>query len=96
MTDLAIASDLSRLVIIGLEYLPIPPTSKPTSQQDQSNSGGAGASQQYANTKENRLIIYDYASKKQEAYVSAAFFLGEYLLVLVSCFLNAISFPPFS
>ena len=68
MTDLALASDLSRLVVIGLEPLPISQP-KLSSQQDVQNSGVPSSSQQSVNSKENRLIIYDFASKKQEAYV---------------------------
>lgn len=72
MTDLAIAPDLSRVVIVGLEYLPATNPKASTPQQDgQTPTGSASPSQQSltANTKENRLIIYDYASRTQEAYV---------------------------
>ena len=69
MTDLAIAPDLSRLVVVGLECLPISNTKASTPQQD--GQGGGLTPSQYptANTKENRVIIYDYASRMQEAYV---------------------------
>lgn len=68
VTDLALASDLSRLVVIGLEPLPISQP-KLSSQQDVQNSGVPSSSQQSVNSKENRLIIYDFASKKQEASI---------------------------
>lgn len=62
ITDLAIAPNLSRLVVVGLEIINLT-TLKPADAQ------AGGASQQLAlhNIKENRLIIYDYHKKTQEA-----------------------------
>ncbi|KAI5121012.1 hypothetical protein M0805_005958 [Coniferiporia weirii] len=71
VTDLAIAPDLSRMVVVGLESLPTA-NSKPSSSAPQDSLTGVGGSSQQtgvAGTKENRLIIYDFASRTQEASI---------------------------
>ncbi|KAH8117166.1 WD40 repeat-like protein [Phellopilus nigrolimitatus] len=70
VTDLAVAPDLSRMVVIGLEYLPTANPKPTASHQDGQNIGGNGSLQTtVTNSKENRLIIYDFASRTQEASI---------------------------
>ncbi|KAL5529369.1 hypothetical protein ACEPAG_5354 [Sanghuangporus baumii] len=72
VTDLAIAPDLSKMVVVGLECLPMTNPKASTPQQEGQGLTGSGVSSQQslmANTKENRVIIYDYATRLQEASV---------------------------
>ncbi|KAL5490152.1 hypothetical protein ACEPAI_4985 [Sanghuangporus weigelae] len=72
VTDLAIAPDLSRMVVVGLEYLPMTNPKASTPQQEGQSLTGSGVGSQQslmANTKENRVIIYDYTTRSQEASV---------------------------
>lgn len=72
VTDLAIAPDLSRMVIVGLECLPVVNMKSTMPQSDSQGSSTANSVSQQslvATTKETRLIIYDYASRTQEACV---------------------------
>lgn len=67
ITDFAIAPDMSRLVVVGLDALPAKPS---ISAQEGQTAGTSNAAQSaVSNTKENRLIIYDYATRAQEACV---------------------------
>lgn len=67
VTDLAIAPDLSRMVVVGLDCLLSAHTSSAPSVQEV----GPTTQQPMAGTSstENRLIIYSYASRTQEACV---------------------------
>ncbi|THH10834.1 hypothetical protein EW145_g1054 [Phellinidium pouzarii] len=70
VTDLAVAPDLSRVVVVGLENLPIAnPKPSSASQDGQNNIGVSSQQTVMANTKENRLIIYDFATRTQEASI---------------------------
>ncbi|KAL5511801.1 hypothetical protein ACEPAH_5019 [Sanghuangporus vaninii] len=72
VTDLAIAPDLSKMVVVGLECLPMTNPKASTPQQEGQGLTGSGVSSQQslmANTKENRVIIYDYATRLQEVSV---------------------------
>jgi len=71
VTDLAIAPDFSRVVIIGLERLPPPVVPKAPSVHENQTAGGSSTStvQAVRDLKENRLVIYDYATRKQEASI---------------------------
>lgn len=66
ITDLAVAPDLSRLVVVGLEPLPLPAAKPATDGQ-----AAAGSSQQQPmpSVAEYRLIIYDFSTRVQEACV---------------------------
>ena len=67
ITDLALAPDLSRLVIVGLESLPVSTSKGPVVQQDAHGNNSANSGPPVAHLKENRLIIYDYSTRTQEA-----------------------------
>jgi len=70
VTDLAIAPDFSRVVIIGLERLPPPVVPKPPSvHESQAASGSSTGITPARDLKENRLVIYDYATRRQEASI---------------------------
>ncbi|EJD05675.1 WD40 repeat-like protein [Fomitiporia mediterranea MF3/22] len=69
VTDLAIAPDLSRLVIVGLECLPLPNAKASTPQQDSQTPSSGPQQPLISSTRENRLIIYDYASRTQEVSI---------------------------
>ncbi len=71
VTDLAIAPDFSRVVIIGLEQLPPPMVPKPPSVHE--SQAASGSSTDITPVRyQNCLVIYDYATRKQEACVFAS------------------------
>lgn len=65
VTDLAIASDLSRMVVVGLDCIPSANAKPPPTTQDTAPNGQTTT----PSSTENRLIIYDYASRNEEACV---------------------------
>lgn len=66
ITDLAVAPDLSRLVVVGLEPLPLP-AAKPAT--DGQVAAGSSQQQPMPSVAEYRLIIYDFSTRVQEACV---------------------------
>lgn len=68
ITDLALAPDLSRIVVVGLESLPVA-APKGSVQTDGSNINQPPPT----NAKENRIIIYNFSNRVQEACVNFKF-----------------------
>ncbi|KAF8643801.1 hypothetical protein AX16_008819 [Volvariella volvacea WC 439] len=71
ITDLAVASDLSRLVTIGMHQLPpLGPVNDATngrgSQAGDGQAGGNGPAVPGSKQTENRLIVYNLATKQPE------------------------------
>ncbi|KAL6301773.1 WD40 repeat-like protein [Sparassis latifolia] len=69
VTDLAVTPDFTRLIAVGMCDVLIPPTGpNVTPPEDGTPPGGSGAPG--GRTSENRVIIYDLATKQPETYVS--------------------------
>jgi hypothetical protein len=65
ITDLAVSPDMTRLVAVGILYLPAPGSSSSTSLHDGSAAGAQGAATAVASrqTTENHLTIYDFETR---------------------------------
>jgi hypothetical protein len=71
VTDLALTPDYTRLIAVGMHHLPPPPaTAEQRSQAGEVTPvGGNGASANAARHTENRILIYDLATRQEESYV---------------------------
>lgn len=68
VTDLAVTPDFARLVTVGIHHLPIGAADLPSGREAQSgDAAAAGAAA--ARASENRMIIYDLATKQIESCV---------------------------
>jgi hypothetical protein len=75
VTDLAVTPDYTRLIAVGMQPLPPPPSSSIASEQRSQSgdaspaSGNGGTTISTARNSENRILVYDLATKQIESYV---------------------------
>ncbi|GLB34733.1 putative WD40 repeat-like protein [Lyophyllum shimeji] len=69
VTDLAVTPDFTRLVTVGMHHLPIGSLSDALPGRDASAGEAAAAGAAAAKASENRMIIYDLATKQVELSV---------------------------
>lgn len=68
--DLAITPDSSRLIAVGMHELPPSPVAEARAQSgDAPPAGGNGAAAIITQNAENRILIYDLATKQLESCV---------------------------
>lgn len=72
VTDMAVTPDMTRLVTVGMDYIPIPSTTADVSRGVSREptpplaSNGNGAAVNGGRQSENRMIIYDLETKTIE------------------------------